>query len=185
MAKGKDISYRHETEVAGLFTKWWGAPFARTPNSGALRWNGSIWTFGDVLPPDDFPGVLECKRRKVIDWHRIIDPALDVKHKDHPLSWWTQAQEDAARAYTATRRPVQPIVLCKTIRKRNRIFIESDLYAALGGRKLHLPSMWVTHSQFTPFVILDLATFFAAVDREAFLLGVRSVIPAALVEAAA
>lgn len=185
MPKNKGVSYRHEFEVAALFSTWWGKPFHRIPNSGALRWNDRVWTFGDVLPPEDFPAVIECKRRKLIEYHRLIDPALDQEHKDHPLSWWTQAQDDASRAYEGTGRPVQPLVICKTIRKPNRIFLEADLFTALGGRKLGLPALWVTIPSHPPFVILDLATFFGAVDRESFLAGVKAVIPVALVEHAA
>ncbi len=184
--RGKEISYRHETEVAKIFSEWWGSEFARTPNSGALRWNGAIWTFGDVLPPDDFPAVIECKRRRAgIAWHRLIEPDLDVNGSDHPLCWWQQAQDDAMRAYEATRRPIQPIVVCKKYRGHNRIFLEADFYAALGGQKLYLPAMWVSHPDFTSFVALDLATFFKSVPREQFLSGVKAVIPAALVELAA
>lgn len=183
MGRQKAVGYRHETEVARLLTEWWGASFARTPNSGALRWNGLTWTFGDLLPPEDFPAVVECKRRKGIQWHYLFDQDRKITPEHHPLSWWQQSQDDATRCYTETKRVVQPIVVCKTIRRPNRIFIEADFYAALGGRNLGLSSLWVTHPKYVPFVILDLTSFFSAVDREAFLKGVRSVIPAALVEA--
>jgi hypothetical protein len=173
----------NERDVAKLLSPWWGEEFQRTPNSGALRWNGSTWTYGDLLPPETFPAVVECKHYKAIN----TDGILHLKPgADNILGWWLEVQADSQRCYQETGRVVQPLLIYKANRVPRRIALEADFFTALGGRRLGLPSLWVTHPEMPgPFVLLDFEKFLSTVGRVEFLDAQRKVLPTALVELAA
>lgn len=186
MPKPKNKSYKHETEVAKLFSKWWGSEFKRTPNSGALRWNGTSWTYSDVLPPDDCPVALECKIRASVDLFKILRPGNDPHHEHHPIAWWNQAVSDAIRCYEETGNVVHPLLVFRQDRQKNYVGIEADLFVALFKDTRSQAAFWVTHpAAKARFTIIDLATFFDHIDRDRFLDGARKVIPWTLVEVAA
>lgn len=101
---------RHEREVADILSGWWGSgegSFRRVPNSGALRWNGAAWTYGDVYGPEDFVAVVECKFYSELAFQ---SPWLE-EGKGTLLGWWSQACNDAHRARTETRRDLFPILI--------------------------------------------------------------------------
>ncbi len=187
MVRGKPKGSKHEAEVAKLFTEWWGSAFKRTPNSGALRWQGVSWTYSDILPPDDCSVALECKIRAEIDVWALVRPGSDAAHIHHPIAWWNQSVEDAARCYRETGQVIHPMLVFREDHKKNYIALEADLFVALlGDTHQKHATLWVSHpGAHTRFVIMDLATFFSSCSREQFLDGQRKVIPWNLVEIAA
>jgi hypothetical protein len=170
---------KNERDVAKTLSSWWGEEFKRTPNSGALRWKGASWTYGDILPPESFPAVVECKHYSDIDLDEVIRCAPT---DSNILGWWRETTEDAQRCYEETNVPAQPILVYKQNRVPRRIVIEAEFLIALGGRKLGLPAFWVSSPEREPLAILDFKTFLASVSRDLFLRSVRKVIPTALVE---
>jgi len=63
-AKGKG----YERRVAKILSEWWGSPFHRTPTSGAHIYSGDI-----VDPKGEFPFMVECKKRKDLDFSGILE----------------------------------------------------------------------------------------------------------------
>ncbi len=91
---GRSKGQRGERAVAKLFSKWWGAEFARTPMSGGFHtpkfredWNAE----GDLVTPDpDFPFSVECK------WHEgwTLDKLITAP-KCEIWDWWKQTKDQA------------------------------------------------------------------------------------------
>lgn len=84
--KGND----YERKIAKLFTEWWGEPFYRTPNSGGLGWQGKKIA-GDLITPDNFPFVVECKKEENWNFEQIIE-GRGIFYK-----WWEQVIRDAKK----------------------------------------------------------------------------------------
>ena len=180
-SKTKGNSFERDT--AKRLSLWWGESFQRTPNSGALRWNGASWTYGDLLPPESFPAVVECKHYKKID----TDAIMRLKPGDgNILGWWLEVQEDAGRCYQETRVVVQPLLVYKANSVPRRLVLEEEFYAAMGGDSFKITYFLVSHQEMPGrFVIVDFEEFLQQVSRELFLEAHRKVIPAALIEHAA
>jgi len=182
-SKAKAKSYRDETQVAALFTRWWGEQFLRVPGSGSVRWGGIAWEYGDVLPPVGFPGVIESKHQEKGAADALETVLRGLKpSKDNVLGWWAQVYGDCLRCYQDTGHWMQPILIYKQSRVTRRLVLEADFFTALGGRYLEIPSVWISLPGHTPFVIVDLKVFMAVIDRETFLEASRKVIPTFLVE---
>lgn len=175
----KNKGNANENAVAKLLTAWWGEDFKRTPNSGALRWNGAAWTYGDLLPPESFPAVVECKHYAKVDLDEII---RTKPTESNILGWWLEAHADAMRCYEETKTTAQPILVYKANRVPRRVVLEADFFAAMGGRQLRVPSIWVSHPDLPgPVVILPLEDLLESVSREMFLQASKMVIPSSLV----
>lgn len=93
---GKEKGNRAERAVAKLFASWWGADFARTPQSGGFRtqkfrqdWNAE----GDLVTPDEsFPFSVECKWHE--DW--TLDKLITATEKTEIWQWWKQTLDQTA-----------------------------------------------------------------------------------------
>lgn len=169
----------NESAVAKALSAWWGESFRRTPNSGALRWMGASFTYGDILPPESFPAVVECKHYGHVDLDEMIRCA-PTPH--NILGWWQETSDDAYRCYKETGIPVQPILVYKQDRRPRRIVLEAEFLIALGGQKLGIPAFWISLPTHESLAILDFTSFLEAVSRDLFLRSVRKVIPTSLVE---
>lgn len=171
----------NENAVAKLLSDWWGETFKRTPNSGALRWNGASWTYGDLLPPESFPAVVECKFYASVD----VDAIIRTKPTEsNILGWWLEAHADALRCYEETKTPAQPILIYKANRVPRRIILEADFFVAMGGRQLKIPALWISHPEMPgPLVMLSLDEFLTHVSRDSFLQASKMVVPSSLVVA--
>ena len=178
-SSSKQKGNRNENAVAQALSDWWGAPFKRTPNSGGLRWKGASFTYGDILPPESFPAVVECKHYENVDLDEMIRCA-PTPH--NILGWWKETSDDAYRCYTETGLPVQPILVYKQNRRPWRVVIEAEFLIALGGQKLGIPAFWVSLPDHEALGVLDFKQFLEAVPRDLFLSSVRKIIPTALVE---
>lgn len=182
----KEKGNEYEREVSAILTEWWDSSrfeFARTPNSGALRWNGISWTYGDILPPEDFLAIVECKHYKEIE----LDEVLRCKPTEKNVGgWWREVLADAQRCYDETRYPAQPLLVYrKNYWRTHRLVLESDFFGALGGRKLQLPAAWMTGTGVPPYVVTDLLEFLESVTPEQFRQAQKACIPAALLTLAA
>lgn len=76
---GKAKGHGFESQVAKLFSKWWGIEnsFVRSPGSGA--WgklarpaNQASTMAGDLITPEEFPFTIECKKCQTIDFHFLL-----------------------------------------------------------------------------------------------------------------
>ena len=84
--KGK----RGERLLAKRLETWWGAPFHRTPASGALRWGERVEVRGDIVCEDtDFPFVIEEKNREAWEFAPFIEG------KGAIFKWWQQVLKDS------------------------------------------------------------------------------------------
>ena len=79
---------RFELKVAKLLAEWWGGSFRRSPLSGG--WDTERAP-GDILTPDDFPWIVECKSRESWDFYGLVGGP----EKNGPLEWWDQVSRAA------------------------------------------------------------------------------------------
>jgi hypothetical protein len=166
MPKPKKKGNAHETAVAKLLTEWAGEPFHRMPTSGALRWHGELWTFGDIVPPEDFHLVIECKHHADVS----IDTLFNEKNKI--CEWWReQAVPDAERCDMSLEINTEPWLVFKRNYGRYRLCLLTDLLKAIleETNSRDLPHLDVTTRLpfYYPFSIVDFKDFLAAVSPDA------------------
>lgn len=168
--KSKAKGNRNEYEVARVLQKWWNVPgetFTRMPASGALRWGGTTWTYGDILPPLSFRAVVETKHHREVS---LAEPfRLDVANAKLTYWWYYQCVPDAVRCRTELDVPVQPFCIW---RKNHGIFqlcTTTELHDALGVEftnqfvhyRIHVPTR-------KPFVLCGWSDWMNAVTPAAF-----------------
>lgn len=130
-SKSKSKGNTHERDVAARLSVWWGKEFRRTPNSGALRWQGTSWVYGDLLPPEDCPFAIEAKHYAEVELAEILG-----RQKQQPgtglisVWWYGQTVPDAQRASRDLGRPVEPMLVWR----RRRFEPASEVQLQLAGR---------------------------------------------------
>jgi hypothetical protein len=89
----RDKGARFEREIVKRLTKWWGAEFQRTPQSGGSQLASGWNLAGDVCTPDEtFPFHVECKH--VEGWD--LSHLLTSKEMGLFGKWLDQATDEAA-----------------------------------------------------------------------------------------
>ena len=126
MAKSKQKGNANEHAVAKIFTEWSGLEFHKMPASGALRWGNSTWTFGDLIPPENFPVVIECKH-----WHDVSVEEMLGAQKNPPgsgriVEWWQQAVRDSIRCTELLGIHSEPLLVWKRDYGRHRICLRVE-----------------------------------------------------------
>lgn len=169
-SKSKTKGNTAEREVAKALSEWWEEDFKRIPNSGALRWGGASWVYGDLLPPETFPGIIESKHYAEID----LDGLLRLKAGDgNPIGWWLQVASDVKRCHDDTGLALQPILIFKANRRARRLVIEECFFKKLYRESPQLkaiPYLILNRPEILGrVVVLDLAEFLGIVDKESFL----------------
>lgn len=159
MPKPKQKSYAHETRIAKTFSTWAGKKFTRCPASGALRWGDGHWTYGDLVPPDGLPIVIECKHHKDIS----IDGLL---HQDNKLvDWYRQVYDDSERASDELYLMTLPLVVFRRNGVADRVLISHedfiDLVGSVSRFGINHPIRYFTTVGigYTPLVICELDQF--------------------------
>lgn len=183
-SKSKNKGNTAEREVAKVLSKWFGEDFKRIPNSGALRWNGASFVYGDLLPPESFPGIIESKFYKEIDLDGLL--RLTVQ-ENNPLGWWLQVVDDVQRCYSELRLALQPVLIFKANRRPRRIVIEEKLFNALRWGKTpglgQVPHFCLQRAEFLGrVVVMDLVEFLGIVDPEAYAQAANASFPECLGE---
>jgi hypothetical protein len=178
-SKSKSKGNKNEYLVRDLFTAWYGKPFVKAPNSGALRWNGIMWTYGDLIPPEDFPFVVEAKHYEELSCEEILgrrqrsrpgQPALPPSFGTGKVEefWYDQVKQDAARATSELGRPIEPLLVYKQDFRRPRICLDALLFQRFPGElRKELICFWVYIPEKTPFMVLDFEFFLEKVSPEA------------------
>jgi len=147
----------NERWAAQKLSDWWGSVFKRIPSSGALRWHGETDVYGDLLVPEDFPGIVECKHNKKFDLLALLSCK---PNKDNILGWWEQVTSDVARAAQEQGYPRQPILIAKGNRTTPIIAV-SNQFAQ------NLPK--IRHIQYSEgFSIYELTVFLSSVNKAEF-----------------
>jgi hypothetical protein len=156
---------RFESEIASYFTKWWGrSQFKRMPSSGALRWQGKIWTFGDLLVPEDFNALVECKHYKIVSTDAILHSGLE----SYQMHWWTQqCLKDAKRASEQLEKSIHPLLIWRMNKGKCRIVMSLPLFESC-SKRIYLKHITVYYPGYTPFTILLLKEFFEGVSPQVF-----------------
>ncbi len=180
-SKSKTKGNNAEREVAKALSEWWEEDFKRIPNSGALRWGGASWVYGDLLPPETFPGIIESKHYAEID----LDGLLRLKVADgNPLGWWAQVVSDVVRCYQDTGLALQPILVFKANRRPRRIALEECFFKKLYRESPKLrasPYLILNRPEFLGRVVLvDLEEFLSIVDPESFVQAAKLSFPTCL-----
>lgn len=129
-SKSKAKGNRAETWLAAELTTWYGQPFHRIPASGALRWNDKIWAYGDILPPADFPFVIESKHNKAADLNGLLYQA-----ENNLIDWWWRHQvlPDVTRAVQGTGNIVHPMLVWTGNYTKTHICLSQCLVRVLIG----------------------------------------------------
>ena len=133
---GKKKGNTHESWMADALTKWYGQPFKRMPASGALRWKGASFVYGDILPPEDFPFIIECKHYKHVD----LDEILRLDPDRGYITWWYYSQllSDVQRCREETGQSCTPMLLFKQNNRPVRIGLPSKFASLLDGKMPYL-----------------------------------------------
>lgn len=121
--KSKTKGNSFERQVAAKLTEWWGSPFHRIPNSGALRWGDANFTYGDILPPSDCPVVIECKSYAKID----LSTCLYENYKNSLVYQWffEQLRVDVDRAKADSNLILEPLLIFKSNNHKPILAMES------------------------------------------------------------
>lgn len=144
MPNSKKKGNANETWAAKKLTAWWGSDFKRIPTSGALRWNGITDAYGDLLVPEDFPGIVECKHNKKFELLAIL---TCKPNKDNILGWWEQVNEDVRRASKEQGFTREPILIAKGNRTTPIIAVSSKLAQSLPQiKQLQVPNLFVVYA---------------------------------------
>lgn len=170
--KSKRKGNTFESRVVECLSAWWGEKFVRTPNSGALRWNNGIWTFGDLCPPNSFPCCVECKHH----WEVDIDELLRKHVSDARISWfwYFQTRPDSWRASGELNKTIHPLLVYReNVGKGQKVFMrlcmELYMWEALPQEiKKAVPMIMVQPLDVHPVVIVDLSKFVEVCPREVF-----------------
>lgn len=145
-----------ERVAAQTLSDWYGQTFKRIPSSGALRWGGITDTFGDLLVPEDFKAVVECKHRANFDLLACLTkkPAVDNLN-----GWWIQAIDDALRCWKETGLPRAPILLAKGNRQTPVIGIPESLSFDLDFDSTKLAYLRISNPYVPAFYIFGFDAF--------------------------
>jgi len=166
-SKSKAKGNKHEADISKLFSMWSGKTWHKVPNSGALRWRGAFWTYGDVVPPEGIGAVIECKHHEEISIEDLLGNQRRKPGEEADIaSWWyDEAVVDANRCKKElglTR--VEPLLVWKRNFGRNRLCFDMSMLLRLCKKTvLHLGYLTVDFPELDPFVICDLKDFFEAV----------------------
>ena len=141
--KSKVKGNNYEREICEKFTKWYervysGEVFNRVPSSGALRWNGKTFRYSDILPPENFRCLIECKHHKKITIYDFFTK-LPKKANQDVVSWWNcQVLVDIQRCFDDTGQLLIPLLVFKKDRNPSLIVMERRLFKALNMRNVTL-----------------------------------------------
>lgn len=179
-AKGKEKGTRFEILVAERLSHWWGNTFKRTPNSGALRWRGVTFTYGDILPPEDFPCVIECKHYREVNLDRVIRAGVrgDVEYGFITYWWFKQIIRDVKRCLEETDLSVHAMLVYRMNNRPIRLGLSSEVVRQLCPSLLPQLCRAVMYTPFgRPFTILDFEQFLDVVPAASFLTATTAVNP--------
>lgn len=114
--KGKNF----ERKVAKILTEKLCMEFNRTPQSGGLRWASDNNVYGDIVTPDNFPFIIECKNRE--NWS--FDQFMKGECKEFD-SWVEQVIEDCNRHNKNNEEKLPLIIFTKN---RMPIYVASPVH---------------------------------------------------------
>lgn len=92
MKNSKQKGNNFERKVAKILTEKLEMEFNRTPQSGGLRWASDNNVYGDIVTPNNFPFIIECKNRE--NWS--FDQLMKGQCKEFD-NWVKQVTEDCCR----------------------------------------------------------------------------------------
>lgn len=160
-SKSKSKGSNAERALAKSLTEWTGEEWRRVPNSGALRWGGAAWVYGDLLPPESWAVIVESKHYATVD----LDGLLRLEPQPtNPLGWWDQVVSDVRRCFAETGQVCQPVLVYRANRRPARLVLEPGLWAKVQkATSTHIQCITLSKPGYS-FVILDLAEVYATVD---------------------
>lgn len=167
MTNRKRIGNQGEYDFAARLTEWWGGtePFRKMPASGALRWEGILWIFGDLLPPSGVHLIIESKVRAMTHLDILND---DPNKSDLNYHWYYQLLCDIVRAKDSTGKMFCPMLGWKTAKKWYLVF-DARILQKLEVFKLgKLPYIYVQIPEQYPYIIVKMKDFCRAVSSQVF-----------------
>ena len=161
-AMSKNKERRHLAQVRPILDKWWGEEFVNVPASGALRWGGKggHWTYADLVPPESFPFVVECK------WHIEVD-VDEILRKDWDQGritwfWYDCTIKATLRATEELGRHLHPMLIYRMNKMPNRLVLDLKFFNKLTAI---IPHLACHPERGSPFAIMDLKKFVDRVSR--------------------
>ena len=165
--KSKKKGSAHESAVAKILSAWADEEFKRVPSSGALRWAGASWVYGDLLPPESLPVVIECKHHHEVSVEDLLWNGLKTSGLPKLVKWWDQVEDDAHRCFQETGTHVEPLLCWKRDYGRHRLCVWEAFFTSLeehlGVKMDHIAVCIPDHDT---FVMLDLMSFLSTVPVE-------------------
>lgn len=128
-----------ELEARRILGNWAGQPFHKMPKSGGLRWAGKIFTFGDVIPPEEYRMIIEVKGRPGPKDKSKVGVIIDNiftskvnKTGDQINYWWSkQLWSDLSRAEALYEKPFFPMLMIKINLRGWRVCVEEAAVESL------------------------------------------------------
>lgn len=165
--KSKPKGNANEREIAKILSDWSGEQWHRIPNSGALRWGDGTWTYGDLLPPESWAIVVECKHYADVSVDALLGEKKLPPEQAMIAKWWyEQTCDDAERCRRECNLVhVEPLLVFKKDYGRFRCAIRHDFYRGLG---LDISKLVCSIPGHETFVLLDFVRFLEKVSPGQF-----------------
>lgn len=155
--------------VAKLLEDSTGEVWKSVAASGALRWGGTHWTWGDILPPEGYYICIECKHHANISIDPLIfKDSLERSDTRQFLDFWAQAVGDAERASKALEKNVTPVLVFKKNYGRPiAVLREADFSSAheKAGSPQVSPTAALAIGDYR-LVLVDAAVLFSAISPQ-------------------
>jgi len=154
-----------ERDAAVILSEWSGKTFKRVPRSGALRWGGIYWTYGDLIPPEGCLLVVECKHHADVRFSDVLGTRLTAPGEGRISQWWyDEAVADARRATQETGRTTQAMLLWKRDHCRARLTLDLQFFNLIGVHGLVTVATGIPGNR--PYVTVPLSSFLEQVSFE-------------------
>lgn len=113
---GKKKGNKYEREIAKILQSFWfdsdeELQFHRIPSSGGLRWKKKEGIFGDLIGPDDFPFIVECKNQEGWTFDQLLGDNKGIEPVGKVPKFVAQVFEDTQRCLDETGTFRFPIVI--------------------------------------------------------------------------
>ena len=165
MVNSKNKGNSNEYKVAKILTEWSKLKFHHLPASGALRWNEMVWTFGDLLPPESLPIIVECKWWKEVSVEEILGTSQSCPATGKIVDWWSQVNKDTTRCKEAIDVSVEPVLIWRHDYGQFRICVREEFMMGFPSEVLSNLKFITSHFGSHPeFSMTDLKHFLSEVN---------------------
>jgi hypothetical protein len=158
-----------ERLISNELSKWSSKPFKVVPASGALRWGGASFVYGDILPPQECWCIFETKHYKNVS----TDAVLNQGPNSLTIYWWNeQIVKDVKRARTDLKKNIHGILVWKQNQGIPRMVLSLPLFEMFPVH-INLRHLRIYYPPMKPLVIVLLKDFCLNVSYSEFVYALK------------